>query len=123
MMIDWDRVHGLQQEIGADSFAEVVELFLDEVETILRRLPDLAGSALEADLHFLKGSAWNLGFLDFGALCHDGERRCALGRSAEVDIGLLTSRYVTARQAFLAGIAMDTTVSLATGTGCGGRRT
>ena len=78
-MINWDRVDELRSEIGEDGFAEVVELFLDEVETTVMRLPSLPAAALEASLHFLKGSAWNLGFRDFGALCQDGERKAAAG--------------------------------------------
>jgi hypothetical protein len=32
-MIDWDRVQELRDEIGAEAFGEVVELFLEEVTT------------------------------------------------------------------------------------------
>ena len=69
-MIDWSRVNELKGEIGEDGFAEVVELFLDEVETAIARLsPDSPARKLETDMHFLKGSAWNLGFVEFGAVC------------------------------------------------------
>ena len=67
MMIDWERTNELCAEIGSDGFAEIVELFLDEVEGVVRRLskqPD--PSRFEADLHFLKGGAWNLGFAPRG---------------------------------------------------------
>ncbi len=37
---------------------------------------------LEAELHFLKGSALNLGFADLAALCQDGEKRRGIGRSS-----------------------------------------
>ena len=30
-MIDWDRVSELRDEVGAEDFLEVVEMFLDEV--------------------------------------------------------------------------------------------
>ena len=55
-MISWERVNELRNEIGAEDFQEVVELFLEEVEEVIERLrqtPD--PTSYEADLHFLKG--------------------------------------------------------------------
>ena len=37
-MIDWTRVKELQDEIGADDFAEVVQLFLEETDAVVERL-------------------------------------------------------------------------------------
>ncbi len=105
-MIDWSRVDDLQAEIGMDGFNEVVELFLDEVEDVVMRLrssPDPA--KYEADLHFLKGGAWNLGFADFGTLCQDGERRAASGRGAEIDIAQVVDSYFSSKASFMAGLA------------------
>ena len=85
MMIDWTRVNDLREEIGDDSFAEVVELFLDEVEEVVMRLAAAPyPGSYEQHLHFLKGSAANLGFASFGALCQDGERQAARGLSTVV---------------------------------------
>lgn len=42
-MINWKRVNELRDEIGPEDFAEVVELFLEEVEQVidkLREAPD-----------------------------------------------------------------------------------
>jgi HPt (histidine-containing phosphotransfer) domain-containing protein len=104
-MIDWTRVNELRLEIGEEGFAEVVELFLDEVEEVVMRLVAAGGgAAFGADLHFLKGSAWNLGFAEFGALCHDGERKVARAQGAAVDIGQLAGCYNRSKQAFLAGL-------------------
>jgi len=103
-MIDWDRVTELRTEVGAEEFAEVVDLFLDEVETTLARLGQTPGQ-LEDELHFLKGSAWNLGFREFGALCQDGERLCAAGQWASVDAGAVRESYVHSKQAFMARAA------------------
>jgi HPt (histidine-containing phosphotransfer) domain-containing protein len=105
-MIDWTRVRELRDEIGNDGFAEVVELFLDEVEEVVMRLratPD--PRTLEQDLHFLTGCAWNLGFTAFGALCHQGERRVAQGMAASVDLAVVLAGYAAARAEFLAGLA------------------
>lgn len=103
-MIDWDRVAELQAEVGAEEFAEVVDLFLDEVETTLARLGQTPGQ-LEDELHFLKGSAWNLGFREFGALCQDGERLCAAGKGAGIDPGAVRESYARSKQAFMARAA------------------
>lgn len=105
-MIDWSRVNELRREIGEDGFAEVVEMFLDEVETGLARLCSATKSqTLAEDLHFLKGSAWNLGFRDFGAVCQDGERRAAAGAIGAPDISRLLDSYAMSKTAFLEGLA------------------
>ncbi|MDW4549183.1 Hpt domain-containing protein [Defluviimonas sp. D31] len=111
-MIDWQRVNDLRAEVGADGLGEIVELFLDEVEGIVMRLgkaPDPA--RFEADLHFMKGGAWNLGFAEFGALCQDGERRAAAGRADEIDIDRIVASYFASKDEFMA--------RLATGAGAG----
>lgn len=105
-MIDWGRIDELNREIGPDGFAEVVELFLDEVEGVVMRLKTSPNPlALESDLHFLKGGAWNLGFKEFGGLCQDGERRAAAGKGAEIDIGRVIDSYFASKQAFVDGLA------------------
>ena len=37
-MIDWGRVRDLRSEIGADDFAEVVAMFLDEADEVIARI-------------------------------------------------------------------------------------
>lgn len=100
-MIDWRRIDELKAEIGQDAFAEVAELFLDEAEAIVRRLPQVAPALLEAELHALKGSALNLGLTALAALCAEGERRAAAGLA--VDLDPLIRCHRASRQAFLAG--------------------
>ncbi len=102
-MISWRRVDELKREIGAADFEEVVQLFLVEVEEVVERLradPDPA--RFEADLHFLKGSALNLGFEGFGTRCGDGEKAAAAG-AAEVDIGAILAAYEASKLEFLRG--------------------
>lgn len=102
-MIDWSRVNELREEVGAEDFDEVVELFLEEVEEVIGRLreaPDL--SQLEQDLHFLKGSALSLGFAAFSSLCQDGERRSAAGQAAEVDIPEVVAEFERSKALFVA---------------------
>ncbi|MFV2051180.1 Hpt domain-containing protein [Aliiroseovarius sp. YM-037] len=101
-MISWDRVADLRSEVGEDDFSEVVEVFLEEVdETVarLKRLPDMA--QLEDDMHFLKGSALNLGFKAMTAVCEDGERAAAGGRPDLVDLRKLVEVYEASRVEFL----------------------
>lgn len=109
MTIDWKRAIELRSEVGSDGFAEVVDLFLDEVESVVMRLSERPDpSRFEADLHFLKGGAWNLGFAAFGALCQDGERKAASGRPDEVDAAAIVATYFASKAEFMAGLpALD----------------
>ena len=101
-MIDWTRVSQLRDEIGAEDFGEVVEIFLEEVEEEIAHLragpsPD----TLEAKLHFLKGSALNLGFDDFSGLCKAGEIAAARGEGSEIDLGQIVESYSNSKTEFL----------------------
>ncbi len=102
-MIDWSRVNELCDEVGAEDFDEVVELFLEEVEEVITRLqtaPD--ASQLEQDLHFLKGSALNLGFAAFSDLCKTGERLSAEGHADKVDVPEIIAEFKRSKTGFLA---------------------
>lgn len=100
-MIDWDRVQALRDEVGADDFAEVVDLFLEEVDEALGGLTaKLAPAALSAALHFLKGSALNLGFAEFARLCQDGEKT-----PEKADLPAIQATYTVSKAAFAKGLA------------------
>ena len=104
-MILWSRVTELRDEVGDEDFKEVVELFLDEVEEVIERLR--AGGSrdqLEQDLHFLKGSALNLGFSTFSDLCQDGERMAAQGKPDNVDLTAIVDGYDRSKVCFLGGM-------------------
>ncbi len=104
-MIDWNRVNELRDEIGTDDFAEVVDMFLEEADEVIARMSPTGGSKLlEADLHFLKGAALNLGFADFAALCQDGERGAALGHT-DADLAAVSRIYDLSKSALVAGLA------------------
>lgn len=99
-MIDWDKVSELLAEIGPADMAEVVALFLDDTDAAVRALaPDWD---LEAQLHYLKGSAMTMGFAAFRDLCAAGE--AAASRGAVVDIAAVKAAYADARAAFLEGL-------------------
>lgn len=105
-MIDWKRVNELRDEIGVEDFAEVVDLFLEEVEQItekLRKAPDF--DTLGEDLHFLKGSALNLGFRNFSILCQAGETASGEGAAKTVDVGEILTSYDLSKIEFQAKLA------------------
>lgn len=97
-MIDWDRVEDLRQEIGPAEFAEIVALFLEESDEVAARLAQ--GPTLRADLHFLKGSALNLGFSTFAQRCSQGEEALRDAHGS-VDPAPLIALYHDSRRAFL----------------------
>lgn len=93
-MIDWTRITDLERDLGPDSFAEVVALFLSEVDTALSGLaPGGDRAQLGPDLHFLKGAGLNLGFQDFAALCQIGETQAALGQADQVDLAAIVACF------------------------------
>ncbi|MBA4490808.1 Hpt domain-containing protein [Paracoccus sp. S1E-3] len=102
-MIDWERVKILREELGEADFASVIELFLDEVEGIVMRIEHDDAHQLENDLHFLKGSAANLGFTTFGQLCQRGEVQVRHGQQAEFDLAGLLDCYAATKRDFVAG--------------------
>lgn len=102
-MIDWYKVNDLYDEIGAEDFAEVVELFLEEVDDTIQQLRDGVGEAeVEACLHFLKGSALNLGFREFSTLCAMGESKAAAGEPGAVNLDEVVASYDRSKERFLA---------------------
>ena len=104
-MINWGRVDELKADIGAEDFAEVVEIFLEEVEETLGHIEDCADAAeLEGKLHFLKGSALNLGFREFSDLCGHWEDAAANGAFRETPLPEIKESYARAKAAFLAAI-------------------
>lgn len=106
-MIDWGRVADLRSEIGDDGFDEVIDLFLEETDEVAAGLTALKDAdEIERALHFLKGSALNLGFSDLAALCQEGERMAAAGQAA-VDLGSVARLYDDTRRAFLGALQRD----------------
>lgn len=104
-MIDWRQVSELRDDMG-ESFDEIVQVFLQEVEDAMNRLsPSMGDAALAADLHFLKGAALNLGFRDFAALCGEGEVRAGQGTGASIDITAICRSYAESRKVFIDGLS------------------
>ena len=98
-MIDWTKVTELVADVGRDGYEEVVELFLQEVDTALQTIA--LSDDLEASLHFVKGCAMNLGFSEVARLFTEGEALAAKGRPDEVDLIALHKIYHDSRELFL----------------------
>ena len=99
-MINWTRIEELKNEIGEDTFAEIAELFLDEVDSTVAQLrAGQLDAPLQETMHFLKGCALNLGFADFGKLCLRKEK------AAETDSDLtdVLQCYDQSRAEFIRG--------------------
>lgn len=102
-MIDWTQIEGLRADLG-DGFDELVEVFLDEVDGAMAALdPDANPPDMAAALHFLKGSAGNLGFATFAGLCSGGEQ--AAMRGGHVDLGPIRAAFAESRAEFVQGLA------------------
>ena len=104
-MIDWEQIKQLEEDVGAEDLAEVIVIFLEEVDEAVDKLrnqealpPDELGPAM----HFLKGSAYNLGFKGFGDYCSDGERLANDGKDEEVDLAKVVSLYDLSKTEFMA---------------------
>lgn len=105
-LIDWVRVAELCAEIGTESFGAVVEVFLEEIDELAARLSAIPEpDRLEADMHFLKGCAMNLGFARLVALCARAEAQAAAGDAAGVDLAGVLACLAASRRQFLEGCA------------------
>ncbi|SLN24777.1 Hpt domain protein [Pseudoruegeria aquimaris] len=106
-MIDWNRVNELREEVGPEAFDEVVEIFLEEVDETVQRLKgQIQPETFRADMHFLKGSALNLGFSEFASLCQEGETGGEVSERDPTFLQALFASYANSRTAFLASLPL-----------------
>ncbi|PRX37188.1 HPt (histidine-containing phosphotransfer) domain-containing protein [Meinhardsimonia xiamenensis] len=102
-VIDWKRVEELKDEVGPEDFGDVLEVFLAEMDEMMNRFARAPQTPVTAEeLHFLKGSALNLGFAALGALCTELEPACRSGEP--VSTARLTTCYQRSRACFLANL-------------------
>ncbi len=92
-MVDWSRVAELKRDFGEEDFAEVFELFQEEAGEVVRRIRHGESADLGRDLHFVKGSAENMGMSELAAFCRTGESAVAEG--APVDLAAIGDIYET----------------------------
>jgi histidine phosphotransfer protein HptB len=92
-MINWAHVDELRSEMD-EAFDEVVAMFLEEAGEVIVRLETAPDPArYQADLHFLKGAALNLGFEHFADLCAEGEAAAAAGQPERVALQKVIESY------------------------------
>jgi HPt (histidine-containing phosphotransfer) domain-containing protein len=96
-MVSWDRITELRDEVGDDDLAEVIALFCEEVEEVLEKLEGASSEDLPAHLHFLKGSAANIGFHNLSARCHDEEIKLRQDPSAKADVVGIRDDYANSK--------------------------
>lgn len=109
-MISWDRVAELKDEVGEDVFDEIVELFLEETEVVVEKLV-LVTDADEAEalLHFLKGSALNLGFSALSTLCQELGDASRHHGTWPLDLDRVSETYQASKKMLIAAHQMRAT--------------
>jgi histidine phosphotransfer protein HptB len=105
-MINWAHVDELKAELG-EAFDEVVAMFLEEAGEVVARLGNSSVPArYQADLHFLKGAALNLGFDRFAELCAEGEATAAAGQPEKVALREIIDTYHASVRELQKGLAI-----------------
>lgn len=100
-LIDWDQVASLRDDVGEEDFADVITLFMEEVEEELGKLQGaLSDAELSSGLHFLKGSALNIGFSELAELCSEGEHLAKNGQGSVVDVKQIVTTFAASKTAF-----------------------
>lgn len=100
-MLNNSRIAELKAEVGEEDFTEVVELFCEEVEEILDALTNVTRTSLRDKLHFLKGSALNIGLDAVGDLCRAEEIRLEADPDATADIAAIRTAYAASKAELL----------------------
>ena len=100
-MINTARIQELKDEVGEDDLFEVIELFCEEVEEVLAELDTTPPQQMPALLHFLKGSALNIGLDAVSALCKAEELRLKDDQSATVAVDAIRETYAASKAALL----------------------
>lgn len=100
-MINTARIQELKDEVGEDDLFEVIELFCEEVEEVLDDLGSAESAEIPGHLHFLKGSALNIGLDAVSDLCRTEEQRLKSDPSATADIDAIRAIYATSKDALL----------------------
>lgn len=100
-MVDWKQVNDLRAEIGEEDFGEILAAFLEETDAMIAALGRAESAAEMASiLHFLKGSALNIGLSSFAEACRQAEADLASGKPAP-ELDHLHSIYRDTRTALV----------------------
>jgi histidine phosphotransfer protein HptB len=108
-MIDWQRVAELKSEVGEEAFAEVVEIFLEEVDEVDRASADAAaGRATRPGAGgrsaFPQGQRAEPRLRRPRRPLRRGRGAGHGGRCRGVDLAGVLACYAASRAAFLAGL-------------------
>ncbi|WP_103332116.1 Hpt domain-containing protein [Pseudotabrizicola formosa] len=99
-MIDWQVANDLKQAIGTDVFDEVIEVFFTEADgTLTRMMAATTADDMKSELHFMKGSALNLGFREVAQLCQTLEHRAEAG-DTDLPLSQVQTIYAASREEF-----------------------
>lgn len=98
-MINTNRINELKDEVGEDDMEEVIALFCEEVEEVLETLHTTSPSNMAAQLHFLKGSALNIGLEAVSDLCRQEELNLRNDPTHATDVAALKTTYEQSKQA------------------------
>lgn len=115
-MIDWEQIRQLEEDMGAEDLGDIVEVFLSEVEAALSdvaRNPPTEPEDMAARMHFLKGSAYNLGFEAFGSYCAKAEEAAHAGNTSEVSVTKARRLYSESKEIFLREFSRYSSAELA----------
>jgi HPt (histidine-containing phosphotransfer) domain-containing protein len=101
-VIDWEQVATLQTAVGRDDFSTIMRVFFKEVEEANAQLTmGVTTDQFRDILHFVKGSALSVGFVELSEQCAQAERNFA-GSHQITSIGkeIITS-YEKSKEHFL----------------------
>ena len=101
-MINTNRIQELKDEVGEDDLDEVIALFCEEVEEVLEILEATPPDKMAAQLHFLKGSALNIGLEAVSDLCRQEEQFLKSDPDRATDVAAIKSTYGQSKQALFA---------------------
>ena len=99
-MIDWDRIRELRAEVGEEDFAEVVEMFFEEIDGAFVRLFRSGSDALAEDLHFIKGSALNIGLSEVSSMCRSVEAKLREAPAVDRELRAIHAAFCKAKAEF-----------------------
>ncbi len=101
-MINMARINELRQEVGEDDLAEVISIFCEEMDEAMESLDTIAPQDVPGQLHFLKGSALNIGLDSVSELCRANEQRVAEDVAYRPDTAAIRLAYEQSKAALAA---------------------
>lgn len=101
-MLDLSRIEELRADFGSDDLTEVLMVFCAEIDDALNTLADAPLETRLSQLHFIKGSAMNVGLEVLGHLCSAEEiRLAAASPGTPPDVDTIRQAYDTGVRALL----------------------